>query len=632
MLRPSSAWNILTTFVVALLLCSCRGGSQPTPEIATLSVTIVGSGTVQPMGGAYAVGTTVILTAYPDAYWRFDRWNGDAEGRKNQIELEIRADTAVTAVFVALAEDSTLPSTPTPTATPFPAIPVTIDIDTNQDRVNISPYIYGTNSDMGLDLFTFRRLGGNRMTGYNWKTNASNAGSDWDHYSDNFMCEIFDLKDECNTVGSVITTWHDQSLAMSAMSQLTLQMAGYVAADMNKTVTEEEIAPSPRWNAAPFAKRSSVATELGETDGTVSIGEQVSFLVSRYGDASTPSGVKIYGLDNEPDLWSHTHPRIIPNPIGAAELITRSTALATVIKEIDPNALVFGYESYGFYGYYSLQNAPDWQHVKGEYSWYIDYYLDQMKQQGDAAGMRLLDGLSLHWYPEAQGGGQRIVGAGVGNTDVQKARVQAPRSLWDPTYIETSWIAQRFPGYLPLIPRLRKSIDTYYPGTHLAFTEFSYGGESHISGGLAMADILGIFGKYGVYSAAYWPMEADQSYIRAAYRLFRDYDGAGSTYGDTAVRATTSHIADLSVYASIFGSDDTTLHIIVLNKNFDISADLCFTVVGDRTYLSGEVWAFDAASAEITQRGRITAIANDHFPYTLQPLTAAHIILRALDE
>jgi hypothetical protein len=588
------------------------------------------------------VGTTITLTAYPDAAWRFDRWNGDIKGSRNQVSLKIRADMAVTAVFVALAEDPASTSTPThsatsrltpsPTATPSPAIPVTIDIDTNQDRIDISPYIYGTNSDMGLDLFTFRRLGGNRMTGYNWKTNASNAGSDWHHYSDNFMCEIFDLKDECNTVGSVITTWHDQSRAMSAMSQLTLQMAGYVAADMNKIVTEEETAPSPRWNAAPFAKRSSVATGPGLTDDTVSIGEQVAFLVDRYGDASTPSGIRIYGLDNEPDLWSHTHPRIFPDPIGAMELITRSSALATVIKEIDPNALVFGYESYGFYGYYSLQDAPDWQREKGEYNWYIDYYLDQMKQQGDAAGMRLLDGLSLHWYPEAQGGGQRIVDAGVGNTDVQKARVQAPRSLWDQNYIETSWIAQRFPGYLPLIPRLWKSIDTYYPGTHLAFTEFSYGGESHISGGLAMADVLGIFGKYGVYSAAYWPMEADQSYIRAAYRLFRDYDGAGSTYGDTAVRATTSHIADVSVYASIVGSDDTTLHIIVLNKNFDRPADLCFTVVGDRTYLSGEVWAFDAATAEITQRGRITAIADDHFPYTLQPLTAAHIILRALDE
>jgi len=76
--------------------------------------------------------------------------------------------------------------------------------------------------------------------------------------------------------------------------------------------------------------------------------EQVNLMVSRYGGAATASGVKIYALDNEPDLWSSTHPRIHPNPIGAQELITRSTALAKAVKAVDPAAQVFGYESYGF--------------------------------------------------------------------------------------------------------------------------------------------------------------------------------------------------------------------------------------------------------------------------------------------
>ena len=56
------------------------------------------------------------------------------------------------------------------------AIPIAVSIDTSQDRAAISPYVYGSNSDMGLNLLTFRRLGGNRMTGYNWENNASNAG------------------------------------------------------------------------------------------------------------------------------------------------------------------------------------------------------------------------------------------------------------------------------------------------------------------------------------------------------------------------------------------------------------------------------------------------------------------------
>jgi mannan endo-1,4-beta-mannosidase len=483
---------------------------------------------------------------------------------------------------------------------------------------------------MGLSEITFRRLGGNRMTGYNWENNASNAGLDWNHQSDDYLCGVLGLTGaQCSTTGGVITAWHDQSVAMGAASELTLEMAGYVAADMNGPVAVNETAPSARWKAAPFAKGSAFTTSPSLTDGSVYMDEQVNFMVSRYGGAAAANGVKVYGLDNEPDLWSSTHPRIHPTPVGAAELVARSAALAKAVKDVDPNALVFGYESYGFNGYYSLQDAPDWGSVKGSYSWYIDYYLARMRQQGDAAGKRLLDGLSVHWYPEAQGGGQRIVFGGAGGVEVQKARVQAPRSLWDPTYQETSWIAQYFPSYLPLIPRLQASIDSYYPGTRLAFTEFAYGGESDVSGGLAVADALGIFGKYGVYAAAYWPVESDQSYVRAAYRLFRNYDGAGSRYGDTAVQATSDNNADASVYAAIAGTDDTELHIIVLNKNFDRPADFGFNLGGGGTYMNGEVWAFDASGPAITQRGGISGIANNHFVYTLRPRTAAHIVLHA---
>jgi hypothetical protein len=444
------------------------------------------------------------------------------------------------------------------------------------------------------------------------------------------MCGALNLTGaQCATPGGVITAWHDQSLALSAASGLTLEMAGYVAADMDGPVAESEMAPSARWDAAPFAKGSPFTTAPNLYDGNVYMDEQVNFMVSRYGSAATANGVKFYLLDNEPDLWANTHPRIHPAAVGALELVTRSAALARAIKAVDPAAQVFGYESYGFNGYYSLQDAPDWPNLNSNYTWYIDYYLDKMKQQEAAAGKRLLDVLSLHWYPEAQGGGQRIVFGGAGSVDVQKARVQAPRSLWDPTYQETSWIEQWFPSYLPLLPRLWTSINAYYPGTKLAITEFSYGGEADVSGGLAVADVLGIFGKYGVYAGAFWPVESDQSYVRAAYQLFRDYDGAGSQFGDTRVRASASDVTNASAYAAIPGEDDTTLHLVVLNKNFDSPATFTFNLAGGRSYVNGEVWAFDAAGPAITQRSAVPGIAGNHFSYTLQPRTAAHIVLHA---
>src|ERR1017187_8701937 len=54
----------------------------------------------------------------------------------------------------------------------------------------IFPYIYGNNQPLWKSagkLYSLTRIGGNRMTAYNWENNASNAGSDWQHQSDNNM-------------------------------------------------------------------------------------------------------------------------------------------------------------------------------------------------------------------------------------------------------------------------------------------------------------------------------------------------------------------------------------------------------------------------------------------------------------
>ncbi len=37
-----------------------------------------------------------------------------------------------------------------------------------------------------------------------------------------------------------------------------------------------------------------------------------------------------------------------------------------------------------------------------------------------------------------------------------------------------------------------------YPGTKLAITEYNWGGQEHINGAVAQADILGIFGREGL--------------------------------------------------------------------------------------------------------------------------------------
>lgn len=64
------------------------------------------------------------------------------------------------------------------------------------EKKAISPHIYGVNdSGDGSNLKNVTvdtvRQGGNRLTGYNWETNYSNAGEDWHNSSDTNIISIW---------------------------------------------------------------------------------------------------------------------------------------------------------------------------------------------------------------------------------------------------------------------------------------------------------------------------------------------------------------------------------------------------------------------------------------------------------
>jgi glycosyl hydrolase family 44 len=529
---------------------------------------------------------------------------------------------------------SEAPSSPGGTTNPPPtggtstAKSVNVSVAVDQGRAAISPLIYGTNQDAGESFWTVRRNGGNRATGYNWENNFSNAGNDYIHNSDLYNIVNLGLPaSDAAIPGRAVTYIHDQSLAIGAQSIITLQMAGYVAADGNGPVSVAETAPSARWVKVLPKKPSAFSLTPDLTDGAVYMDELVNLFVQKYGPAGSPRGVRFYSLDNEPAIWFSTHPRIHPQPVGAAELLTRSVDMATAVKAVDPQAEILGTAEYGIQGYYSLQSAPDWPSLKGSYDWYLDYYLDGMKKAGQTAGKRLLDVLDVHWYPEARGD-NRIVDASATTPADAEARLQAPRTLWDATYHEKSWVQDALPSFLPILPRLQRSITQYYPGTKLAITEYDFGGKTVISGGLAQADVLGAFGTNNVFLATMWGLSQGDSYAIAGFKLYRDYDGQKGKFGGTSVKATADDVARVSVYASIEGTDDSAVHLILINKDKSDTANAVVKVTGGATYTSGQAWGFGPSGAQITARPAVTGIAANGFTYPVPPLTAVHVVLR----
>jgi hypothetical protein len=71
-----------------------------------------------------------------------------------------------------------------------------------------------------------------------------------------------------------------------------------------------------------------------------------------------------------------------------------------------------------------------------------------------------------------------------------------------------------------LIPRMQQLIQIYYPGTKLSISEWSSGADSDITGGLLTADVLGIYGRYGVDSATYWSTPDEMGPTGLAYWLY----------------------------------------------------------------------------------------------------------------
>jgi hypothetical protein len=115
-----------------------------------------------------------------------------------------------------------------------------------------------------------------------------------------------------------------------------------------------------------------------------------------------------------------------------------------------------------------------------------------------------------------------------------------------------------------------------YPGTKTAITEYNWGGQESINGALAQADILGIFGSYGLDVGTLWgaPDPTTQVPGLKAFQIYRNYDGNNSTFGNQALASTSTNQGQLAVYGALRSSDNSYT-IVVLNKTF---GDLTSTV------------------------------------------------------
>lgn len=556
--------------------------SPPNPGIASGVFTVPSQPTVPPMldnlRATNTSGSRATLTWTNErlcsATITYSRLGGDLLSRTFADFALTRAcvldllepSTAYTATVV-ITDAFALSSTQSVAFVTGAASPPTVTITVDPTRTHpISPWIYGINFYQQIPgappHLTLNRAGGNRWTAYNWENNASNAGLDWYYQSDDYLSPS-------NTPAEAVRSLVAGDRARGNASLITVPLQGYVAADKNGPVDlNDPNHIANRFRRLAYAKGTAFSATPSLSDAYVYVDEFLwalrgLFPGDIYADAATPTFVS---LDNEPDLWFSTHKEIQPTPMPPADFMQRTIALCQSLKTLDPAIQLFGPANYGLYGMTTFQGAAgyDLDH------WFVDHYLQTLRTASESAGRRLLDVYDFHWYSEARVGNTSVLSL-TGSTltpDQIQAIVQSPRSLWDTSYTENSWIVDYLGGPIAILPRMQSRIDSIWPGTKLAVTEYDNGGDNHIAGAIAQADNLGIFGSQGLFAATFWPMSSRYPFILAAFRMYRDYDGANASFGDISLAASSSATTNVAAYASQDSQHPGRYVIVAINRSF----------------------------------------------------------------
>jgi hypothetical protein len=349
-----------------------------------------------------------------------------------------------------------------------------------------------------------------------------------------------------------------------------------------------------------------------------------------FGNGASGKGVAIWDLDNEPAWWDAVHRDVHPVPSTYDEVTNGGIGSAIAIKTVDPTALVSGPIIDFWWNYfYSKQDIEQGWAGQGGIACYqpwdnptdrtahggvamIPYYLEQMKEASATYNMRLLDYLDIHGYFAAN----NTAFTTAGDTSIQTARMDSVRALWDLQYKNANYPQPNYTtdsGYTtscstPLqapeaVPMLHQWVNgigksgdpnNNYPGTKTAIDEYNFGGLESINGAVTQADVLGVFGQYGLDLATLWPTTNydTQGPGNYAFAIYRNYDGKndGAVFGDMALASCSTKAAltgpctpidanlqpimgmesgqsTLSVYGALRTSDNAVT-VVVINKAF----------------------------------------------------------------
>jgi hypothetical protein len=438
-------------------------------------------------------------------------------------------------------------------------------------KYQVSPWIYGLgdyrfDKRASGDFWSLNpslvRWGGNIAERYNPFTGAWNTGSDW------FFMNVTSSK------RPVVEHMVEDQVKHGSASAVTIPLLGWVSKDTQ----------SVSFPKAKFSQQQRFENNAG--NGLDKSGKPISTSPELTSIKFTPDqarewvktlkekmkkGPHFYIIGNEPMLWNSTHRDVHPEPASYDEVATKYIAMAKAVREADPDAIILGPALWGWLAMERSAldlpgphngNRRDIDRNAHGGKPFLRWFLDQVVAEERKIGKSLIDAIDVHFYPE----NSLVRDKSKASTDnARLARIESTRSLWDPDYKDDSWIAER----IRLIPRLQEYASVK-PNLGVCIGEYNFYGEDDIGGGVALAEVIGIFAREKLACAAYWTYPPKDSPAAAAFRLLTNFDGKGTGLGSVLIRNNIEIGSDDSVLTT-WDPSSKQLRMLVINKSAKVS-------------------------------------------------------------
>jgi len=291
---------------------------------------------------------------------------------------------------------------------------VQVTIDASSPRKPVSPYIYGRNNSLtdnagsplsasqwqflrDAGIMMFRESGGNNSTKYNWRKKLS-SHPDW---YNNVYRHDWDF-----AAGSLLKN------IPYATGMWTLPLAGRAASNTSNNFNDWGYNSSKWWdgvhqnlagggvvNSAGGSKASkegnpALYTENWPPDSVVGI---LNKWFGQGGLGYDAAKLPYWNMDNEPEIWSGTHDDVMPVQISAEEFMQRYFDTARKARAIFPGIKLVGPVPANEWQWYNWNG--NWVSYGGKNYVWLEFFIKRIADEQKATGIRLLDVLDIHFYP-----------------------------------------------------------------------------------------------------------------------------------------------------------------------------------------------------------------------------------------